>query len=130
MRLFNQDSAPSDSGVQAASPSVLCSRAGIRLTALFVAAFLTVVAAAFLTFGTSGQAQSSDAVSAEKAASMAAKGDRTPTACDGQAWGAWNESCAAALSGGNQVRNVGFVTVEQPSPVSNETILARFQAAE
>ncbi|WP_196223319.1 phosphopantetheine adenylyltransferase [Roseibium sp. RKSG952] len=50
----------------------------------------------------------------------------SPAACDGQTWGAWSESCAAALSGNKPVRNVRFVTVEKHAKSVNETILARY----
>ncbi|GGB45357.1 hypothetical protein GCM10011316_16750 [Roseibium aquae] len=99
---------------------------GRQLAAIFITGFLAVTIAALLTFG---EAQSSNAVSPVEAASMAAKGDRGPSACQGQAWGAWDATCAAALSGATRIRSVGYVTVEHPSGLANETILTRVQAS-
>jgi len=133
MRLFDTQPEIQASALQPVHPaqsSPAFAKLCVRLAAVFVTAFVLVAAAAFITFATFGEAQSDPAITKTEEGRLAAKGDRAPHACDGQAWGAWNTSCASALSGNANVRSVGFVTVEQPSSVSNETILARFSAAQ
>ena len=98
---------------------------GLALLAVLIAGFVTL--------------QPAESFTPARAADMgmvqgleATKSDRSkttlPSSCDGQAWGAWSADCAAALTGSSSVRNVGYVTVEQPSKTVNETILARFPA--
>lgn len=110
----------------AAHPAGATQIAGIlalALLAVLIAGFVTLQPAESFT-----PARSADMSMAQGL--EATKSDRTktnlPASCQGQAWGAWSADCAAALSGGSSVRNVGFVTVEQPSQTVNETILARF----
>jgi hypothetical protein len=124
---------------RAADPAV-----HIKVAAVFVLAMLTVIAAGLMTMHPSNASQAEDlsdlvtqGVTTQGLTTQglsAAKGDRVPAStandsCRDQAWGAWSEDCAAAISGASRVRNVAFVTVEKPTPTVNETILARYPTA-
>jgi hypothetical protein len=96
---------------------------GLALLAVLIAGFVTLQPAASFTPARAADMGMTQGMEATKS-------DRTqttlPASCEGQAWGAWSPDCAAALTGSSSVRNVGYVTVEQPSKTINETILARF----
>lgn len=103
----------------------------IKMTAVFVLALLTMIAAGMMSMHPSNASQAEDLTSLATQGLSATKSDRISTStvadkCDSQAWGAWSEDCAASLTGANKVRNVSFVTIEQKTPTVNETILARF----
>ncbi|MET1415601.1 phosphopantetheine adenylyltransferase [Roseibium sp. HPY-6] len=103
----------------------------LKMTAVFVLALLTMIAAGMMSMHPSNASQAEDLTSLATQGLTATKSDRISTSkvadkCDSQAWGAWSEDCAASLTGANKVRNVSFVTVEQKTPSVNETILARF----
>ena len=105
--------------------------ANLKLAAIFVLAFLTVIAAGVMTMHPSNASQAQGVSQVETLDVSSSKSDRVqPTAktggCEKQTWGAWSEDCAAALTGVRKVRNVSFVTVEKQSASVNETILARY----
>jgi len=104
----------------------------VKMAAIFVLAMLTIVAAGVMTMHPSNASQAEDLNTATQGLTTT-KSDRfastrTVDSCKTQAWGAWSEDCAAALSGASRVRNVSFVTVEKATPTVNETILARYPA--
>jgi len=105
-----------------------------KMAAIFVLALLTMIAAGVMTMHPSNASQAEDLTSLATQGLATTKTDRiaaSPAAdsCKSQAWGAWSEDCAAALSGAGKVRNVSFVTVEKSSPSVNETVLARYPTA-
>lgn len=105
----------------------------VKMAAIFVLALLTMIAAGVMTMHPSNASQAEDLTSTATQGLTATKSDLATVSpgndtCKSQAWGAWSEDCAAALSGATRVRNVSFVTVETSSPSVNETILARFPA--
>ncbi|QFT32182.1 phosphopantetheine adenylyltransferase [Roseibium porphyridii] len=108
--------------------------ANFKMVAIFTLALLTMIAAGVMTMHPSNASQAQDLNSLATQGMMATKGDRaaisqTANGCETQAWGAWTEDCAAALTGASKVRNVSFVTVEKQTPSVNETILARYPTA-
>jgi hypothetical protein len=105
-----------------------------KMAAIFVLALLTMIGAGMMTMypGNASQAQGLTSMATQGLAST--KSDRAvqvpaTKVCESQAWGAWSEDCAAALTGATSVRNVSFVTVERSAPTVNETILARYPVA-
>ena len=111
---------------QAADPAV-----HVKIAAVFVLALLTMIVAGVMTMHPSNASQADELGSVASQGLTAAKGDRIATSsagetCRDQAWGAWSEDCAAAITGASRVRNVAFVTVEKSTPTVNETILARY----
>lgn len=109
----------------------------IKMAAVFIVALMTVIAAGVMTLHPSNASQAEDLASYSGSLTAGGKGDRvaalvgaaaTQKTCVGQAWGAWSEDCAAALSGARKVRKVSFVTVEARPRTVNETILARYPA--
>ncbi|MBO6756632.1 MAG: phosphopantetheine adenylyltransferase [Roseibium sp.] len=109
--------------------------AGLQIAAVFMAGLLAVVIMAAMTMHPAQTSAAADIGTPAFAQGLAeTKTDRVspslPTKCEGQAWGAWSADCAAALSGTDSLRHVSFITVEEPSSISNETILARYQAAQ
>jgi len=114
---------------KAADPAV-----HVKMAAVFVLALLTMIAAGVMTMHPSKASQAEDLTSVVTQGLASTKSDRTaqiPAAesCDAQAWGAWSEDCAAALTGATKVRKISFVTVEKSTPTVNETILARYPTA-
>lgn len=106
----------------------------VKMAAVFVLALLTMIAAGVMTMHPSNASQAEDLTNPATQGLTTTKSDRiassqTTDTCKTQAWGAWSEDCAAALSGANRVRNVSFVTVEKATPTVNETILARYPTA-
>jgi len=106
----------------------------VKMAAVFVLALLTMIAAGVMTMHPSNASQAEDLTSQTTQGLTTTKGDRIASSqptdtCKAQAWGAWSEDCAAALSGASRVRNVSFVTVEKTTPTVNETILARYSTA-
>jgi len=102
-----------------------------QIAGILAAALLAVLIAGFVTLQPAKSfTPAPGAEIAVVQGQAATKTDRSrvslPASCQGQAWGAWSADCAAALSGTSAVRNVGYVTVEQPTQTVNETILARF----
>lgn len=102
-----------------------------KMAAVFVLALLTMIAAGVMSMHPSNASQAQDLSSQATQGLTTTKGDRIASSqntdtCKAQAWGAWSEDCAAALSGATRVRNVSFVTVEKATPTVNETILARY----
>ncbi|MCV0424876.1 MAG: phosphopantetheine adenylyltransferase [Roseibium sp.] len=105
--------------------------AHLKMGAIFVLALLTMIAAGVMTMHSSKASQAEDLTSLATQGLTTTKADRaasvpTTDTCKSQAWGAWSEECAAALTGANKVRKVSFVTVQQSTPTANETILARY----
>ncbi|WP_428688214.1 phosphopantetheine adenylyltransferase [Roseibium sp.] len=103
----------------------------LKMTAVLVLALLTMIAAGIMSMHPSSASQAEDLTSLATQGLAATKSDRAAViasseTCKSQAWGAWTEDCAAALSGASKVRKVSFVTVEKASPTVNETILYRF----
>jgi hypothetical protein len=103
----------------------------IKMTAIFVLALLTMIAAGIMTMHPSKASQAEDLTNLATQGLATTKSDRSAAiqaseTCESQAWGAWSEDCAAALTGATKVRNVSFVTIEQSTPTVNETILARY----
>lgn len=96
---------------------------GAALLAVLIAGFVTLQPAKSFT---SARGADIGMIQGEAATKTDRSKTNLPASCQGQAWGAWSADCAAALTGSSSVRNVGYVTVEQPSPTVNETILARF----
>ena len=116
-------------GARAVDPAV-----HVKMAAVFVLALLTMIAAGVMTMHPSNASQAEGLINPATQGLTATKSDRVAvsrakTDCDTQAWGAWSEDCAASLSGATRVRNVSFVTVEKSTPTINETILARYPAA-
>ena len=106
----------------------------LKMAAIFVLALLTMIAAGVMTMHPSNASQAQELNSLATQGLSSTKGDRAISAstgdtCKSQAWGAWSEDCAAALTGASKVRNVSFVTVEKSTPTVNETILARYPTA-
>ena len=106
----------------------------LKMGAIFVLALLTMIAAGVMTMHSSKASQAEDLTNLATQGLTTTKSDRVmsvPTSgtCDSQAWGAWSEDCAAALTGANKVRKVSFVTVQKATPTANETILARYPKA-
>ncbi|MCK7611387.1 phosphopantetheine adenylyltransferase [Roseibium sediminicola] len=106
----------------------------VKMAAVFVLALLTMIAAGVMTMHPSNASQAEDLTRPATQGLTTTKSDRiassqTTETCKTQAWGAWSEDCAAALSGANRVRNVSFVTVEKATPTVNETILTRYPTA-
>ena len=111
---------------KAADPAV-----HLKMTAVFVLALLTMIAAGMMSMHPSNASQAEDLNSLATQGLTATKSDRIAVSeisndCGAQAWGAWSEECAASLTGATKVRNVSFVTVEKSTPTANETILARY----
>lgn len=103
----------------------------IKMAAVFILALLTVLMVGIFTLHPSNASQADKLTNLATQGLTSTKSDRMPGAvvgksCESQAWGAWSEDCAAALTGASKVRNVSFVTVEKSSPTVNETILARY----
>jgi len=106
----------------------------VKVAAVFVLALLTMIMAGVMTMHPSNASQADELGSVTSQGLSAAKGDRIAVSsagetCRDQAWGAWSEDCAAAITGASRVRNVAFVTVEKSTPTVNETILARYPKA-
>jgi len=106
----------------------------VKMAAVFVLALLTMIAAGVMTMHPSNASQAEDLTNLPTQGLTTTKTDRIATStntanCKAQAWGAWSDDCAAALSGASRVRNVSFVTVEKATPTVNETILTRYPAA-
>lgn len=105
-----------------------------KVAAIFVLALLTMIAVGMMSMHPSKASQAEGLTSLATQGLASTKSDRAvqipaSKACETQAWGAWSEDCAAALTGANRVRNVSFVTVEKTAPTVNETILARYPVA-
>ncbi|GAA0781189.1 hypothetical protein GCM10009077_27360 [Roseibium denhamense] len=108
--------------------------AHMKIAVVFLLAVLTVAAAGIFTINSSKASQAGELTHTATQGLLATKSDRAAgpdraNSCDSQAWGAWSEDCASALNGGRKVRNVSYTTVEKASPTVNETILARYPAA-
>lgn len=108
--------------------------ANFKMAAIFVLAMLTIVAAGMMSMHPSKASQAEELTSLATQGLVSGKSDRVVTSgstnnCETQAWGAWSAECAAQISGASKVRKVSFVTVEKPSLTINETILARYPAA-
>jgi hypothetical protein len=108
--------------------------AHFKMAAVFVLALLTIIAAGTMSMYPSKASQAEELTTLTTQGLTAMKSDRavktgSGNKCDAQAWGAWSAECAAAISGASKVRKVSFVTVEKSSPSVNETILARYPAA-
>ncbi|WP_460087980.1 phosphopantetheine adenylyltransferase [Roseibium sp. LAB1] len=106
----------------------------LKMAVIFVLALLTMIAAGMMSMHPSNASQAEGMTSLATQGLASTKSDRAvqipaTNACESQAWGAWSEDCAAALSGASRVRNVSFVTVEKNTPTVNETILARYPVA-
>ncbi|MES0808861.1 phosphopantetheine adenylyltransferase [Roseibium sp. SCPC15] len=102
-----------------------------KMAAIFILALLTMIAAGVMTMHPSKASQAQDLNNLATQGMMATKTDRATKipsneTCKSQAWGAWSDDCAAALTGARKVRNVSFVTVQKQSPSVNETILTRY----
>lgn len=111
---------------KAADPAV-----HVKMAAIFILALLTMIAAGVMTMHPSNASQAEELTSMATQGLTSTKTDRAARIpagerCDAQAWGAWSEDCAAALTGAAKVRKISFVTVEKPTPTVNETILARY----
>lgn len=105
-----------------------------KMVAIFVLALLTMIAAGAMSMDAGNASQADDLTNLATQGLTATKSDRFASAaaqdtCKAQAWGAWSEDCAAALTGAAKVRNVSYVIVETSRPTVNETILARYPAA-
>ncbi|MHA7772787.1 phosphopantetheine adenylyltransferase [Roseibium sp. M-1] len=105
----------------------------LKMAAIFVLALLTMIAAGVMSMHPSNASQADDLTNLATQGLATTKTDRTAQipaseTCKSQAWGAWSEDCAAALTGASKVRKVSFVTVEKATPTVNETILARYPA--
>ncbi|PVB63732.1 phosphopantetheine adenylyltransferase [Labrenzia sp. 011] len=108
--------------------------AHFKVAMVFVLALLTMIAAGAITMHPGNASQAEDLTSVATQGMMATKTDRIASAaldtdCKSQTWGAWSEDCLAALTGADKVRNVSFITVEKTDETVNETILARYPAA-
>lgn len=106
----------------------------IKMAAIFILALLTMIAAGVMTMGAGNASQADGLTSLATQGLTATKSDRfagteAHDSCKTQAWGAWSDDCAAALTGVGRVRNVSYVTVETTRPTVNETILARYPTA-
>ncbi|TYC53866.1 phosphopantetheine adenylyltransferase [Rhodobacterales bacterium] len=103
----------------------------LKMAAVFIVALFTVAAAGIISMYPSN-ASTADAMTNLAPQGLAstktdrAIATRVPSTCQTQAWGAWSEDCAAALTGAAKVRNVSFVTIEAEGLSANETILARY----
>ena len=107
-------------------------RAYIKMTTVLILAIVSIIAISAMSFYPSSASQA-EAVTSQ--GMMMTKSDRdiriaSADNCETQAWGAWSEDCAAALSGASKVRKVSFVTVAEPAKSVNETILARYAVFE
>lgn len=72
------------------------------------------------------QTASAGAAVTEMAAPKADRGaSALPMECEGQTWGHWSATCAAALSGNKGMRQVQFTTVETRQPTANTSVLER-----
>ncbi|GAB4576977.1 MAG: hypothetical protein Tsb0019_03520 [Roseibium sp.] len=133
-RTFEQTAAETGAQVFAAGARAADPVMHVKIAAVFVLALLTMIAAGVMTMHPSNASQADELNSVASQGLSATKGDRIATStasepCRNQAWGAWSEDCAAAISGASRVRNVAFVTIEKSTPTVNETILARYPKA-
>ncbi|MES0882091.1 phosphopantetheine adenylyltransferase [Roseibium sp. SCP14] len=134
MRSYNETTRTASS--KAAKPFAIQAKATdpamhFKMAAIFVLALLTMIAAGVMTMHPSKASQAQDLNNLATQGLTATKSDRatkvpSSETCNSQAWGAWSDDCAAALTGARKVRNVSFVTVQRASPSVNETILARY----
>ncbi|MBD8876010.1 hypothetical protein [Roseibium polysiphoniae] len=108
-----------ESRKRAASP-----RSAMQVAGVMAAGVAAVALAAFFTLQPIGGSDS--AIAQGAALTKSDRMDSTlPSNCQGQAWGAWSSDCAAAISGTGAVRQINFVTVKQPAPTENTTVLER-----
>lgn len=121
---------PEDWARPLAAETVKRLSAHAKLVALFVLAALTVSIFGLATTYSSNATQVQEMTNLAPQGAADTKTDRAPLSdeCRTQAWGAWSESCAAALSGSGKVRTVSYITVNEAPATVNETILARYPA--
>ena len=116
-RFFNRD-------VFFSSPEATHPAAGLQVAAIMSLAVGAIFVAGFITLSPVGAADA-------RMVNTVNKTDRLEsvdagTSCQGQAWGAWSNECAAHITGASNVRQVGFVTTSSVSENEpNTTVLHR-----